>query len=65
MKFIFVLYLFLLAGIISINAQVSSDSLYNEAYRSQYHFSPQKVGLVILVVLYITKGSITCIGGER
>lgn len=42
MKFIFVLYLFLLAGIISINAQVSPDSLYSEAYRSQYHFSPQK-----------------------
>lgn len=42
MKFIFVLYLFLLAGIISINAQVSPDSLYSEAYRSQYYFSPQK-----------------------
>lgn len=42
MKIIFVLYTFLLAGIISVNAQVSSDSLYNETYRPQYHFSPQK-----------------------
>ena len=42
MKFTFALYIFLLAGIVSVNAQVSSDSLYSEAYRPQYHFSPQK-----------------------
>lgn len=42
MKIIYILFAFLLGGAFYVNAQVGSDSLYSEPYRSQYHFSPQK-----------------------